>query len=193
MNIARIKGIHAAIYSGIEAAKAYVLSEPFDANFRQHKVMQGLKRCRNVRPWFYRGRWIGMLGSGIDQYLFRGKVPYTLRIKKDTDHIDLSAKVLPAHRPDQKISFDLLTLLQLSNTSHRESEPSHITYQSTDSIQDAAIYTYFCPAGVYEIHEQFVINAKNCIHCKACSIRNPQDQIIWRHPEGGGGPNYIET
>ena len=54
----------------------------------------------------------------------------------------------------------------------------------------------YCPAGVYEIiedsqgHKQFQINSQNCIHCKTCDIKDPQQNITWTVPEGGGGPNY---
>lgn len=51
--------------------------------------------------------------------------------------------------------------------------------------------------GVYE-HTQdpktgrtvLQINAQNCLHCKACDIKDPTQNIRWTVPEGGGGPNY---
>jgi electron-transferring-flavoprotein dehydrogenase len=194
VNIARIKGIHGAMYSGMEAAYAYLQQTSFDTRFRQHHIIAGLKRCRNVRPWFYKGQWLGLFGAAIDQYIFRGRVPYTLRIKDDAASVDLKdTKVLPSHQPDGRISFDLLTMLQLSNTYHQEQEPAHITYHPSQQQAANLVYTYFCPAKVYEINDQFVINAQNCIHCKACLIRNPLQQIQWAHPQGGGGPNYTDT
>ncbi|MDC3180536.1 electron transfer flavoprotein-ubiquinone oxidoreductase [Gammaproteobacteria bacterium] len=193
VNIAKIKGIHAAIYSGMEAATAYLQQTSFESRFSQHHIVKDLKRCRNVRPWFYRGRYIGLLGVGIDQYLFRGKLPYTLKIKQDADAIRFNHQVLNQLKPDGKISFDLLTMLQLSNTHHQEQEPSHITYHPVKDNNANIAYTYFCPANVYEINTQFQISPQNCIHCKACIIRNPKDQIHWQHPQGGGGPNYTDT
>ncbi len=38
---------------------------------------------------------------------------------------------------------------------------------------------------------RLVINAQNCVHCKTCDIKDPTQNIDWRTPEGGGGPNYI--
>lgn len=199
VNIAKIKGVHAAIYSGIEAAEAYLKKESFDENFKQHPVVLDLYRCRNVRPWFQYGRFIGIMGSGMDQFLFRGLIPYTLT--HQPDHLSIKQKgfkVEPVHQPDGKISFDLLTLLQYSNTHHREGQVPHITLKKPDIAVDInqEIYTYFCPANVYEIPEgmnHLQINSSNCIHCKACTIRDPAQNIKWVHPEGGGGPNYTET
>ena len=34
------------------------------------------------------------------------------------------------------------------------------------------------------------INAANCVHCKACDIKDPYQIITWVTPEGGSGPNY---
>jgi electron-transferring-flavoprotein dehydrogenase len=78
----------------------------------------------------------------------------------------------------------------------------------------------YCPAGVYEAvgpeaerelkgtpdaeaagpgatveagngGARLVINAQNCVHCKTCDIKDPEQNIDWCTPEGGGGPNYI--
>ena len=38
---------------------------------------------------------------------------------------------------------------------------------------------------------RLVINAQNCVHCKTCDIKDPTQNIDWRTPEGGGGPNYV--
>ena len=54
----------------------------------------------------------------------------------------------------------------------------------------------YCPAGVYEVvfdegkKPRFVINGQNCIHCKTCDVKDPEQNITWTVPEGGGGPNY---
>jgi electron-transferring-flavoprotein dehydrogenase len=57
----------------------------------------------------------------------------------------------------------------------------------------------YCPAGVYEFVDKsgagegakrLQINAQNCVHCKTCDIKDPQQNIHWVTPEGGGGPNY---
>ncbi|MDB5536396.1 MAG: Electron-transferring-flavoprotein dehydrogenase, partial [Devosia sp.] len=52
--------------------------------------------------------------------------------------------------------------------------------------------TRYCPAGVYEwVDGSYVINAQNCVHCKTCDIKDPNQNIDWVPPEGGGGPNYV--
>ena len=37
---------------------------------------------------------------------------------------------------------------------------------------------------------RFQINAQNCVHCKTCDVKDPNGNITWVPPEGGGGPNY---
>jgi electron-transferring-flavoprotein dehydrogenase len=57
----------------------------------------------------------------------------------------------------------------------------------------------YCPAGVYEWvgtdaaadpgkDPRFQINAQNCVHCKTCDIKDPNQNINWVPPQGGGGP-----
>lgn len=200
VNIVRIKGIHAAIYSGMEAANAWVNNMRFDQHFRKHQVVKDLYRARNVRPAFRFGLLPGLVVTGIDQYVFRGNMPFTF--KHHPDHQSLSKDLAPIQypKPDMKISFDLLTLLQLSNTKHREGQPSHLVLDKPELAINcnAKDYyspeTHYCPANVYEVvADSFVINHTNCLHCKACAIRDPNLNIKWLLPEGGGGPNYSET
>ncbi|MEC7030857.1 MAG: electron transfer flavoprotein-ubiquinone oxidoreductase [Pseudomonadota bacterium] len=200
VNIVRIKGIHAAIYSGIEAADAWLTGQSFDSAFRAHEVVTDLYRARNVRPSFRYGLFSGVCLTAIDQYVFRGKAPYTFR--QVADHLALNPKLPPISypKPDHKISFDLLTMVQLTNTSHREGQPCHLVIKDAslpikvnhDQYHSPEIH--YCPANVYEVdNRQYIINHTNCIHCKACAIRDPFLNITWELPEGGGGPNYSET
>jgi electron-transferring-flavoprotein dehydrogenase len=104
-------------------------------------------------------------------------------------------------RPDGKLTFDRLSSVFLSNTNHEEDQPPHL------KVADAALQlssehdvfagpsARYCPAGVYEWveeggHPRFVINAQNCVHCKTCDIKDPNQNITWVPPEGSGGPNY---
>ena len=124
---------------------------------------------------------------------------------KEPDHKSLKkisdAKVINYPKPDGKITFDRLSSVFLSSTNHEEDQPSHlvlkndsipITYNLPEYGEPAQLY---CPAGVYEIIEdnknkKLQINAINCVHCKTCDIKDPQQNIEWKVPEGGGGPNY---
>ncbi len=34
------------------------------------------------------------------------------------------------------------------------------------------------------------IHAENCMHCKTCDIKSPDDGITWVVPNGGNGPDF---
>ena len=214
LNASRIKGTHAAIKSGMLAAEAAFEAlaagrehdelAKYPAAFRESWLHDELHRARNFKPWMSKGLYLGSLMVGIDQMLFRGKAPWTLR-HRHADHeiLDPKARHQPIAypRPDGKLTFDRLSSVFVSNTNHEEDQPPHLR------IKDAAIpvavnlavyagpETRYCPAGVYEFVEEgkaarLQINAANCVHCKTCDIKDPRQNIEWVVPEGGGGPNY---
>jgi electron-transferring-flavoprotein dehydrogenase len=168
-------------------------------------VREELYRARNVRPAFKWGLLGGTLYAGIDQILFRGKAPWTLK-HAHADHETLKpaaeAKRIVYPKPDGKISFDLLSSVFVSNTNHEENQPAHLTLKdaAVPVAHNLALYEApeqrYCPAGVYEIlrddggNPRLQINAQNCVHCKTCDIKDPSQNITWVCPEGGGGPNY---
>jgi electron-transferring-flavoprotein dehydrogenase len=141
---------------------------------------------------------------GIDQVVFGGKAPWTLR-HAHADHETLRRKTAVAPiaypKPDGKLTFDRLTSVSFSNTNHGEDQPVHLTLKDASvpvrvnlELYDAPEQRY-CPAGVYEIVRadgapRLQINAQNCVHCKTCDIKDPTQNIVWVVPEGGGGPNY---
>lgn len=212
LNVARLKGNHAAMQSGILAADS--LHESLDAlcgeNLAYEKALRSswlgteLKQARNIRPSFNRGYWQGMLYSAIDQWVFAGKAPWTFR--NHVDHLSLKpakyAKPINYPKPDGKLSFRKLDQVFLSGTQHEEDQPCHLKLkdaaieQSVNIARFHAPETRYCPAGVYELVEdnegnkQLQINFANCLHCKTCDIKDPTQNIIWTPPEGGGGPNY---
>jgi electron-transferring-flavoprotein dehydrogenase len=140
---------------------------------------------------------------GVDQVLFRGKAPWTLH-HKGADHEQLrpAAEFSPIAypRPDGVLTFDRLSSVFISNTNHNEDQPIHLTLKDASvPAQNLKIYAgpeqRYCPAGVYEFVDletapRLQINAQNCVHCKTCDIKDPQQNIVWVAPEGGGGPNY---
>ena len=87
-------------------------------------------------------------------------------------------------------------------TEHDEDQPVHLQVADTDICITRCAEEYgnpctrFCPAGVYEMVDdgsggrRLQVNAANCVHCKACDIKDPSQNINWVTPEGGGGPNY---
>ena len=216
LNASRIKGSHAAIKTGMLAADA-----AFDAlqagraggeltaypeAFRASWLHDELHRARNFKPFMGRGLYTGTLMVGIDQVLFRGKAPWTLR-HKHADHEMLvpkdRAQPIVYPKPDNVLTFDRLSSVFLSNTNHNEDQPVHLTLKDPAvpitvnlPLYDAPEQRY-CPAGVYEIvrdaegnNPRLQINAQNCVHCKTCDIKDPTQNIVWVTPEGGGGPNY---
>jgi len=142
---------------------------------------------------------------GIDQLLFRGKAPWTLH-NTQADHQKLkpAAQCQPIvyPKPDNKLTFDRLSSVFLSNTNHSENEPIHLTLKDPTIPVAVNLATYagpearYCPAAVYEFvktesnEDKLQINAQNCVHCKTCDIKDPMQNIVWVTPEGGGGPNY---
>ena len=107
----------------------------------------------------------------------------------------------PPPKPDGKLTFDKLSSVFLSNTNHEEDQPVHLKVADLN-LQKTSEHDVFagpsnryCPAGVYEWVEEasgprFQINAQNCVHCKTCDVKDPNGNITWVPPEGGGGPNY---
>jgi len=169
-------------------------------------VHDELYRARNFGPALHKfGTFFGAAFTFIDQNIFRGKLPFTLRGgSSDSDSHKKEREAKPIHypSPDGAISFDLLSSVFLSSTNHEEDQPSHlklkdasipVAYNLPEFDEPAQRY---CPAGVYEIvtendSPRFQINAQNCVHCKTCDIKDPKQNIVWTVPEGGGGPNYV--
>jgi electron-transferring-flavoprotein dehydrogenase len=151
-----------------------------------------------------KGLYTGTLMVGIDQIVFGGKAPWTLK-HAHADHETLRKKteVQPIQypKPDGVLTFDRLSSVFISNTNHSEDQPVHLRLKD-DSVPvkvNLAFYDApeqrYCPAGVYEIVNEasgprLQINAQNCVHCKTCDIKDPTQNINWVVPEGGGGPNY---
>jgi len=213
LNVPKIKGTHTAMKSGMVAAESVFPAlagaggeelTAYTDNIKASWIYPELEAVRNIRPSFHYGLWAGMLYSAVDTYLLRGKAPWTLHHKADHLQLKKAADCEEIHypRPDGVISFDRLSSVYLSNTNHEEDQPSHLTLKDTALPVNLNLQLYggpeqrFCPAGVYEFVEdtggqkKLQINAQNCVHCKTCDIKDPSQNIVWKTPEGGGGPNY---
>ena len=218
MNVPKIKGSHTAMKSGMLAAEAvFELIKQESSNDSSLEVFgyeQALKsswvwpelyRVRNIRPAFRWGLWPALVYSAIDSYLLRGRAPWTFHHEPDHKSLNKSHDCMPINypNPDGEISFDRLSSVYLSNTNHEENQPAHLKLRDTSVPIALNLPNYeapeqrFCPAGVYEIlreddgsNPRLQINAQNCVHCKACDIKDPTQNINWETPEGGGGPNY---
>lgn len=251
LNVPKIKGIHTAMKSGMLAAEAIFTQLPpidqeqpktkqsacagtYETSVRNSWIWSELKVVRNIRPAFRAGFWLGMLYAAIDTYLLRGKAPWTFKHKADHTTLKPAAtcKKIEYLKPDNVISFDILSSVNLANTYHPEDQPVHLKLTDLDRAIATNFKIYaapeqrFCPAQVYEfviatanansnisvhndndaststdniknsntdttiLNTRLQINASNCIHCKACDIKDPTQNITWTPPEGGSGPNY---
>ena len=215
LNASRIKGSHAAIKSGMLAAEAAFDAvsagrshdelTAYPAAFKASWLHTELNKSRNFKQWMSKGLYTGTLMVGIEQKVFGGNVPWTLH-HQHADHECLkpASQFTPISypNPDGKISFDRLSSVFISNTNHEENQPIHLTLKDASIPVKLNLATYagpearYCPAGVYEFvknednTDRLQINAQNCVHCKTCDIKDPQQNIVWVVPQGGEGPNY---
>jgi electron-transferring-flavoprotein dehydrogenase len=214
LNVPKIKGTHTAMKSGMVAAEAIAgalaADRPAEVTayaemLKESWVWPELHAVRNIRPGFAKfGLWGGLINAGLEAYIFRGKMPWTLKNHNDYDHLQKARDATPINypKPDGKLTFDRLSSVFISNTNHEENQPAHLVL--LDPAKAIAVNwneyrspeTRYCPAGVYEIvgeeagNPQLQINAQNCVHCKTCDIKDPTQNINWVVPEGAGGPNY---
>lgn len=216
LNASRIKGSHAAIKSGMMAAEAAfdaLVAErssdelsAYPAAFETSWLHTELNKARNFKQWFKKGRTVGTLMTGIEQWLLKGNMPWTIHRTKP-DHACLQPANLCTKidypKPDGVLTFDRLSSVFISNTNHEENQPVHLTLKDASAPVSVNLAIYggpeqrYCPAGVYEFvkdetsgSDRLQINAQNCVHCKTCDIKDPTQNIVWVTPQGGEGPVY---
>lgn len=217
LNNLKQKGSHTAMKSGMLAAEAVYASvkdgstggeelDGYVTAYANSWLYEELYTARNIMPLQHRlGLFMGAAAAWVDQYIFRGRLPFTLK-DPTPDHARLklaSNSRKPNYpKPDGVLSFDKLSSVFLTATNHEEDQPCHLQLTDPDIPINTNLPLYdepaqrYCPAGVYEVMEEadgskrFQINAQNCIHCKTCDIKDPAQNINWVVPEGNGGPNY---
>ncbi|MBC8128837.1 MAG: electron transfer flavoprotein-ubiquinone oxidoreductase [Rhizobiaceae bacterium] len=222
VNVPRIKGVHNAMASGMQAAdaafdaikagRAHDRLSDYENGWRASSIGRDLRPVRNVKPlWSKFGTALGVALGGIDMWtnqLFGMSLFGTMSHGKpdhaSTEPADLHQPIAYP-RPDGKLTFDRLSSVFLSNTNHEEDQPVHLQVKDWDLQKRSEHDVYagpsqrYCPAGVYEWVEadgseggdpKFVINAQNCVHCKTCDIKDPNQNINWVPPQGGEGPVY---
>ena len=215
LNVGRIKGSHAAIKTGMlagEAAFEAVVAgrqhdelSAYPEAFEKSWLHSELNKDRNFKNWFKYGLTVATVMNGFEQFVLRGRMPWTLRRDKaDHEYLKPAAQCKPIDypKPDGKLTFDRLSSVFISNTNHEEQQPAHLTLKDASVPVNINLAKYagpearYCPAGVYEYvknddnTDRLQINAQNCVHCKTCDIKDPTQNIVWVTPEGGGGPNY---
>ncbi|WP_406672865.1 4Fe-4S dicluster domain-containing protein [Natronospira sp.] len=206
LNVPKIKGIHQAIRSGMEAAEHWHEKGEtvgFDARFRASAAGRELKKVRNIRPGFNKGLWRGLFTAAVETATL-GKLPRTLPNHADHAALKRLDEQEKLERPWVQRELpprDRLASVFHAATAHDESQPVHLKVRDPDICVTRCAEefgnpcTKFCPANVYEMVEEdgqkrLQINAANCVHCKACDIKDPYQIIDWVTPEGGSGPNY---
>jgi electron-transferring-flavoprotein dehydrogenase len=207
LNVPKIKGVHMALRSGMIAAEHVHetgSSAGFDARWRASASAAELRRVRNIRPGFRAGLWVGLANAALETVTL-GRTPWTL-----PNHADWSAlrRIDEAPEPDRHWVTrtlpprDRLASVYFAGNAHDENQPVHLKVHDTTICATRCAREYdnpctrFCPANVYEMVDdgtggrRLQINAANCVHCKACDIKDPYEIITWVPPEGGSGPNY---
>ena len=195
VNVPKVKGTHNAMKSGMLAAEAAwdalrqktdggtVFLYDYEDSLRASPIWKELREVRNMRPSFHNplGLYGGILYSGLEAYLLKGRTPWTLK-HKTTDHeATQPADNFPRieyPKPDGKISFDILTSVSRTGTNHEEDQPVHLQVKDWDAHTDKTYPSFqglenrFCPAGVYEYVEddskphgvRFQINAQKYVN-----------------------------
>ena len=207
LNVPKIKGVHQAIRCGVLAAEHLAeqgKTEGFDARWRASEGGRELKRVRNFKPGFHRGLWFGLANAAFET-VTGGHSPWTL--SHTENHLALR-RLSDAQVPDRGWGGrdlpprDRVSAVFHAGNVHDESQPVHLKVADTSICATRCITEFgnpcerFCPAGVYEMVDdgkdgkKLQINAANCVHCKACDIKDPYGIITWTTPEGGSGPNY---
>jgi electron-transferring-flavoprotein dehydrogenase len=207
LNFAKIKGVHQAIRSGALAAEhlaASGASSGFDAKWRASEGGRELERVRNFKPAFKRGMWFGLINSAWETLTF-GKSPWTLKNTADYSRLKLLDEYQSPDRhwtPRTLPPRDRVSFVFFAGNAHEESQPIHLKVADPSICVTRCTKEFgnpcenFCPANVYEMvadeagGRRLQINAANCVHCKACDIKDPYEIITWTTPEGGSGPNY---
>ncbi|MFT6918584.1 MAG: electron-transferring-flavoprotein dehydrogenase [Cognaticolwellia sp.] len=216
INFAKIKGNHTAMKSGMLAAESIFDAlltgdeggkdlTSFTEKYQNSWLYDELYKTRNFGPAMHKfGTFLGGAYNTVDQNFFGGKLPFNFKDDSlDHEQLKLAADVpvINYPKPDNKLSFDKLSSVFLSNTNHAEEQPCHLKLADSSIPIGVNLVKYgeparlYCPAGVYEVEsttdgDKFVINSQNCVHCKTCDIKDPSQNITWVTPEGTGGPNY---
>lgn len=217
LNVPKIKGSHTAMKSAMIAAEAIaeLLMNPDDSKSRAKEATSypdALRKswlwdelfvARNVKPAFKWGLVPALAYAALDTHILRGRAPWTFHHKADHIALKQAKDCSPIAYPkaDGALTFDRLSSVFVSDTNHEENQPSHLKLKNARAMIDINLALYdspesrYCPAGVYEIEKEGAepivrINAQNCLHCKACDIKDPSQNIKWAVPQGGDGPNY---
>jgi electron-transferring-flavoprotein dehydrogenase len=200
-----------SVFEALGAGRSHDQLDAYQAAYETSWVAKDLKRVRNAKPlWSKFGTVLGIALGGLDMWINTitgGWSPFGTMShgKSDAETLQPASrfKKIDYPKPDGVLTFDRLSSVFISNTNHEEDQPVHLKLldealqKASELGEFAGPSTRYCPAGVYEWIEdetsgeqRFQINAQNCVHCKTCDIKDPNQNINWTTPEGGGGPMY---
>jgi electron-transferring-flavoprotein dehydrogenase len=197
VDVPSLKGIHYAMQSGIFAARAIFAAlcrddysaaalGAYDTMVAESFIGRDLYRRRNVRLGFKAGPIRGVAGAAM-MTLTGGRFPgRRIAVEPDAD-VPRTIAGGPVLEPDGKYTFSKMDAVFHADNGTRDDIPSHLAAGDAVTADVASFYEHMCPAGVYEWQNgQLVVNAPNCIDCKATDVLGPR----WSPREGGSGPSY---
>jgi len=197
-----------AAFEAVSAGRQSDVLDAYPDAVRASWVWKDLSPVRNMKPLMSKfgtllGAAIGVPDMWMRTLVGFGFLPTLHHTKTDAESLKPAKYFKPIDypKPDGVISFDKLTNVSFTNTYHGEDQPIHLKVanlalqKSSEHDVYAGPSARYCPAGVYEwvgsgADLKFQINSQNCIHCKTCDIKDPNQNINWTVPEGGGGPAY---
>lgn len=193
VNVPALKGIHYAMKSGMIAAHTIFNAlkkndyskntlAAYDEEIKKSYIWKDLHETRNMRLAFKSGFYCGGIKAGL-MTLTKGAFPGGY-IHAEEDAQDVKEVVPPK---SEKPALSKVDAVFLAGNKTRDDIPVHLKIDKDIPKAVAEMYSALCPAGVYEVSgDQLVINAPNCIDCKATDVIGPR----WTPREGGSGPSY---
>jgi electron-transferring-flavoprotein dehydrogenase len=198
VDVPSLKGIHYAVHSGILAARAIFKGlkagdtsatglASYTENVDRSFIVSDMKKTRNMRLAFKSGFIGGGVKAGL-MTLTGGRFPGgRITVEEDAAEPKVLGAVGEPFTPDGKLTFSKVDAVYKSGNTTRDDIPSHLVIGQDVSPRMAEFLEHMCPAAVYERDgEKLVVNAPNCVDCKATDVVGPR----WTPREGGSGPSY---
>jgi electron-transferring-flavoprotein dehydrogenase len=206
VNVPKLKGVHYAIESGKLAAETIYRQlkagsrdfSAYEARVYDSDIGKDLYESRNMKQPFERGLIVGGAVTNA-MVVTKGRFPGG----HWRNHRDAAQPLLRTNRherypkPDGKYIFDKLSSVFITGNETRDDAPNHIRIQKRVDRDVAEMWSWMCPAGVYEIPEDapetgpvdVQVNYTNCVQCGAITAKGGRLTV----PEGGDGPVYQIT
>jgi len=201
-----LKGVHHCIQSGILAGEAIYAAlkrgsrdlSAYEQAVEQSSIGAELYQVRNTRQPFQKGFLRG--GPLVNLAIAtKGKFPGGRLAwhRNDAKPVFVGDTSKSYPKPDGKYTFDKLSSVYISGNATRDDAPNHIRLRQSVPREVAEMWTWMCPAGVYEIAEDapakgnvdVIVNYTNCVQCGAITAKGGR----LTPPEGGDGPLYQVT